>query len=1285
MSNEELEKQIQEQGAQLDHLRQQLQQEIASRRGLEKTLEERTTQLWMQYQNLPLIALIWEKQGKDLILSDYNKMAGTLTQGKLKNFLGKTAEEFYQPYPEILADLTECWQKKSIFKREVFYQFPTDSVNQYLAIHYVFIPPKSVIFYGENLNEHQKASQELATRFHQQSILSHLSQQGLAATTSGKLMQEAVRLIAQVLNTQYCSLWELLPNGHTLLLREGAGWKKHLIGHITISTETGTLSHNTLISDSPIQIQDLRIETRFSAPLFFHNHKIISGVSLKIPGEKHPFGILAVYTTEERTFSENDINFLSAIANLIAITREREEANAELDLMKRAIDASPNGIVITDATLDNIIIYVNSGFERLTGYQSQEVLGRNCRFLQGAETQQDALRELKQALEEGKECQALLKNYRKDGSLFWNELRIAPVHNQEGYLTHFIGIQTDLTHHQKIQTALIKERTHLAEAQKIAHVGSWEINVITEELTCSEEMLRILGRQETDPAPSLHEYEQQIHPEDRHLWQVNFNRMVYQGKSCELEVRIIQPLGLVRHVLLKGQPLIIGTHNDYPSLPVRHLFGTLLDITERVRFETDLMQSKQFIERITDTSPQVLYIYDLLAESSIYINRQIIEILGYPATDLFTTNSQFFQNIIHPDDRQRISEHHQNFETAEDGEVRELEYRLQHHNGSWRWLRSRDVIFARNPNGSPRQILGTAVDITEHKQALEALRESEERFRTVANFTYDWEYWIGCEGQLIFMSPSCQRITGYAVDTFLQNSQLLETIVHPAERSLVARRLQEEWRQQKPDSMDFRIIHRQGEIRWIAHSSQPVYSSEGNWLGQRVSNRDITERKQAEEQLQYSAFYDSLTGLPNRALFMDRLTSCIRRSQQRRNYLFAVLCCDIDRFKVINESLGHSVGDRLLIAVASRLSICLRPSDTLARLGGDEFTILLDEIQDIGDATQVAEQVRSELMLPFTVGGHRVVASASIGIALSSGYDRPEHLLRDADIAMYRAKESGKARYEIFDQAMHIHALERLHLETDLRRAIEQQEFLVYYQPIVSLKTGKITGFEALIRWQHPEKGLVSPIHFIPIAEETGLIIPIGEWVLRQACDQLRSWHSEFPTDFRWQMSVNLSGRQLSEPELLQHIDQILADSQVDGSFIKLEITESVLMDNYEIAKKILLEIRARDMQLSLDDFGTGYSSLNYLHHFPVNTIKIDRSFVNLIETEEQSQIVHAIVMIAHTLQMDVIAEGIETENQITALQLLGCEYGQGYFFSPPLDAASIEALIRRKPSGFTW
>lgn len=455
----------------------------------------------------------------------------------------------------------------------------------------------------------------------------------------------------------------------------------------------------------------------------------------------------------------------------------------------------------------------------------------------------------------------------------------------------------------------------------------------------------------------------------------------------------------------------------------------------------------------------------------------------------------------------------------------------------------------------------------------------------------------------------------------------------------------------------------------------------------------VAERQRTEQRLVHDASHDPLTGLPNRTLFMDRLNRAIARQIRNSNATFEVLFVDLDRFKVVNDSLGHQIGDELIIQVSARLTASLRPTDVvshnaqpdshmLARLGGDEFTIFLEDQRDLRDALQVADRIQAALARSFQLDGNELHVTASIGVAWSnSSYTSASAILRDADMAMYRAKEQGKARYAVYEDSMYADALGRLHVERELRAAINRDEFVLHYQPIVYLNTSEIFGFEALIRWQRPGVPLVYPDQFISIAEDTGLIVPIGAWVLREACETLVRWNAEFRSDRPMCMSVNLSGRQFCEPTIADTVRQVLEDSGLHPSLLKLELTESVAMGDGEHAVKVLHELRNLGISLSIDDFGTGYSSLSYLHRLPLQTLKIDKSFVLRMNGDAESlAVVKAILALAHSLGMDVVAEGAETLHHCTQLADLGCEFAQGYFYSRPVAATVVESLMRAAP-----
>ncbi|WP_009631308.1 putative bifunctional diguanylate cyclase/phosphodiesterase [Synechocystis sp. PCC 7509] len=582
-----------------------------------------------------------------------------------------------------------------------------------------------------------------------------------------------------------------------------------------------------------------------------------------------------------------------------------------------------------------------------------------------------------------------------------------------------------------------------------------------------------------------------------------------------------------------------------------------------------------------------------------------------------------------------------------------------------------------------QSLIKTLQEAKIHSEVLQALAQaSEQRFRDLVHGldAIVWEA-DAIAMQFSFISQRAEELLGYPVSKWLDQANFQETYIHPDDLAIVQSRYQVAVIMGQEEVVEYRAKTKDGREVWLRDLVQAVKDEAGNTKLLRGIIVDITHFKQIEKQLVHDTLHDVLTGLANRALLMQRLTNCFQKAKHHQDYQFAVLFLDLDRFKLVNDSLGHRIGDRLLIELSRRLEKCVRSSDTVARLGGDEFAILLDNIKDVNSATDIAERVKKELALPFNLSGHEMFAATSIGIAINNqGYDQPDHLLRDADTAMYYAKSQGKARHEIFDSNMHSQAIATLQLETDLRRAIERQELQIYYQPIVELKTAKIIGFEALLRWEHPDLGFVSPTEFIPIAEETGLIIPLGEWVMREACKQLHLWQVKFPNaDIT--MSVNFSSKQFTSPNVVKSIKEILDAYNLQPNHIHLEITESVLVENSQQIDQTLKQLKSLGIILCLDDFGTGYSSLSYLHRFPIDILKIDRSFVlgmNNHDDDDNSKIkiIQTILALAANMGIEVVAEGVETKEQLMKLKALKCQYAQGYFFSKAVNTKAIEDLL---------
>jgi diguanylate cyclase (GGDEF)-like protein/PAS domain S-box-containing protein len=573
----------------------------------------------------------------------------------------------------------------------------------------------------------------------------------------------------------------------------------------------------------------------------------------------------------------------------------------------------------------------------------------------------------------------------------------------------------------------------------------------------------------------------------------------------------------------------------------------------------------------------------------------------------------------------------------------------------------------------------TKQEIAERSLIEAELRHSEERYSLAAKGANDGLWDWDLDNDHIYYSPRWKEILGYSEEEIKANLQEWFARIHPGDLVEVQLALSAHLEGVSEHfEHEYRIRHKNGSYLWVLTRGLAVRDANGTAYRIAGSQTDITLRKRAEEKLSYDALHDSLTGLPNRALFFDRLERVIEHTKRNKEYLFAVLFLDIDRFKNVNDRYGHLVGDNLLVAIGERLRTSMRLSDTVSRLGGDEFVVLVEDIENMAEAIKISSRIQEKICQQFDIDGREIFISCSIGIIFNDdSYSRVGEFLRDADIAMYRAKAEGRSRHIVFDSEMRTDLMNRIWMEHDLRQAIAEGQFCLHYQPILSLRTGRLVGFEALIRWQHPSEGLISPMLFIPLAEETRLIIPIGRWVIKEACRQLKQWEEKHHGEKPLTMSVNISSVQLSYQDFVEQVEEIIRESDINPTNLTFEITERMIVEDNLIATRVISRLRELGVRVHLDDFGTGYSALNYLQRYPIDILKIDRDFIGKIdENGESVEIIKAILNLARDLNMSVIAEGIETEYQFDLLKGLNCQFGQGYYFAKPMEPEGIETML---------
>jgi len=913
-------------------------------------------------------------------------------------------------------------------------------------------------------------------------------------------------------------------------------------------------------------------------------------------------------------------------------------------------DTMQDGLVVIDPGLR--VIYVNERICGMLGFRPEEMVGRPVSDFLDEENRALFEREVAQR-RHGENSSYELELTAKDGSRLTTIESPRGIFDREGRFLGSFAIVTDITQRRKDEAVLRLTQFLLDHAGEGAFWADSDGRFFyVNEAACAlmgysrEELLALA-------VPDI------LPPESASLFQALSGRVREEGPFTFEAV----------HLRKDGERFPAEVSLNYLDYQGRQCFCAFArDITERKRAEAALRESEERYHSLFEGVPVGLY-RTTPAGRMLDANSALVRILGYPSLkSLLATNVADI--YVDPEDRRSWQRDMQGA-----APVQSFEARVRRFDGSVIWVRFTARAF-RGDGGEVLRYEGVLEDVTDRRRAEEALRSSEERFRSLVQNASDLVSILDADGVVRYESPSHQRFLGIAPEEHAGRD--IRALVHLEDRNVVGEALRKLIEQPgEIVTFEYRLRHRDGSWRVLE-------STASNLLGQPavsgivLNSRDITDRKQAEEKLLHDALHDELTGLPNRALFMDRLRLSMERSRREPERLTAVLFLDLDRFKLVNDSLGHLVGDELLIQIADSLTGVLRPADTIARVGGDEFAILLEGGRDVNDAVRVAERIHDRLADPINLGGHEVFITASLGIAVHTPeYERPEDLLRDADTAMYRAKASGRACHVVFNRVMHRFVMARLQLETDLRRAVERGQLRIHYQPFIDLAGGEVAGFEALLRWHHPRRGLLPPDEFLTVAEETGLIVPMGRFVLLEGCRQIRELQRKHPEHGGLKLSVNLSNKQFFQADLFDQIDEALAVSSLEPSCLGLEITEGVIIRHADSAASRFSRLKSMGVQLFLDDFGKGYSSLNYLHRFPMDLLKIDRSFISRIEEAEGNlAIVKAIVTLAHQLGMEVIAEGIQTAEQQRKLHDLGCEYGQGFFISEPVTAEGADALL---------
>lgn len=933
----------------------------------------------------------------------------------------------------------------------------------------------------------------------------------------------------------------------------------------------------------------------------------------------------------------------------------------------RFTDQLPASVYLADPTDVASIVFHGSQLEGYLGYSHDEWESTPEFWLTivHPDDRERIVRQTEDATRTGEPLNLEYRSFAKDGSVVWIRDDATLIHDDDGTPLYWQGVVTDITEQKRAEIAFKRSAELFGSAFERAAVAMSIGTVEGRLLRVNRSYCEFLGYDADDligmDAPSL------IHPDDLEE-AVKSHAAVVAGDApfVRVEQRFLRKDGSVAWGLAN---IAVARDENGDAL---HVLAQIQDISEQKRANEELQRAEARYRTLIEHIDAATYVYaEMEPQRTLYMSPQIESISGY-AAECWERDPRFGFTIVHPDDVQRVTTE---MATAPFGETPiAVEYRYLRPDGTAVWIRN--SIRRIQDHCGHGYLQGLIVDISELKRNETALRQSEARYAAIARnfpggaillFDHELRFVVADGAALETINLQRLDVIGRTLPEVVDEQGL--AMLEPRCRAAL-----------DGDSTMFELQVRERDF--LVHIVPVRDDTEGVIFGM-VMAVDITDRRALEHQLSHQALHDAVTGLPNRALLADRTDRALAQSR-RSNAAIAVLFLDIDNFKVVNDTFGHSEGDRLLVDLGRRLQICVRDSDTVARFGGDEFAVLLPVIDRAEDAVDVAKRIERALAVPFSVGGRDIVVSGSIGIATSAhAVSTSDELLRQADIAMYRAKAQGKHQSALFDAEMHVSMLDRLDLEADLRAAIERDQLRLEFQPTYAIGSGALVGVEALVRWQHPTRGLIPPDSFIKIAEETGVIVPLGAWVLRAACAQARAWLNDHIGNRPFTLSVNLSGKQFADSQLVHQVAAVLASQSLPEGLLTLELTESVVMADAEQAVERLRQLKHLGVSVSIDDFGTGYSSLAYLKRFPVDILKIDRSFIAGLGLEqEDSAIVEATIMLARALGLRVVAEGVETACQLDRLSQLGCDWAQGYFFSKPVPASEISKLLQHSIYG---